>query len=137
MLKRLLVGTMVAASGSVTAQTTDALILDPLLVTSPRSESDWLTLPMAVSTRSALDQPGEQLLTLDSLLGPVPGVVSQSRYNLAQGMRLSIRGFGARSSFGVRGAIYRSGTWRPDRLPVLWQADNIRDSSAGRFRKRA
>lgn len=103
MLKRLLVGTMVAASGSVTAQTTDALILDPLLVTSPRSESDWLTLPMAVSTRSALDQPGEQLLTLDSLLGPVPGVVSQSRYNLAQGMRLSIRGFGARSSFGVRG----------------------------------
>ena len=30
-------------------------------------------------------------------------MISQSRYNVAQGMRLSIRGFGSRSSFGVRG----------------------------------
>jgi iron complex outermembrane receptor protein len=103
MFKRLLVGAMVASSGPLAAQTPDPVTLDPLLVTSPRSESDWLTLPMAVSARSVLDQPGEQLLTLDSLLAPVPGAVSQSRYNLAQGMRLSIRGFGARSSFGVRG----------------------------------
>lgn len=103
MFKSLLVGATVVASGSVIAQTPNAVILDPLTVTSPRSETDWLTLPMAVSARSAQDQPGEQLLTLDSLMAPVPGAVSQSRYNLAQGMRLSIRGFGARSSFGVRG----------------------------------
>ncbi|MCJ0972427.1 TonB-dependent receptor [Pseudomonas sp. PS1] len=103
MFKRTLVGAIAIASGSAAAQSTDALVLDPLLVTSPRSESDWFTLPMAVSARATEDQPGEQLLTLDSFLAPIPGTVSQSRYNLAQGMRLSIRGFGARSSFGVRG----------------------------------
>lgn len=103
MLKRTLIGAIAIASGSAAAQTRDSLVLDPLLVTSPRSESDWLTLPMAVSARAVEDQPGEQLLSLDSFLAPIPGTVSQSRYNLAQGMRLSIRGFGARSSFGVRG----------------------------------
>ena len=58
---------------------------------------------MAVSAVDAQDHPGEQLLSLDTLLAPAPGVISQSRYNVAQGMRLSIRGFGSRSSFGVRG----------------------------------
>ncbi|NIU62070.1 MAG: TonB-dependent receptor plug domain-containing protein, partial [Pseudomonas stutzeri] len=78
----------------------EPLTLDPLWVSSPRAESDWFTLPMAVSAVDAQDHPGEQLLSLDTLLAPVPGVISQSRYNVAQGMRLSIRGFGSRSSFG-------------------------------------
>lgn len=33
----------------------------------------------------------------------VPGVFAQNRYNLAQGLRPAIRGFGARAAFGVRG----------------------------------
>ena len=103
MYRLLLAGSLLLATGPLLAQTSEPLTLDPLLVSSPRAESDWFTLPMAVSAVSAQDHPGEQLLTLDSLLGPVPGALSQSRYNLAQGMRLSIRGFGSRSSFGVRG----------------------------------
>ncbi|PKG96323.1 TonB-dependent siderophore receptor [Pseudomonas sp. Choline-3u-10] len=103
MHRLLLAGSLSLVSGSLLAQTSEPLTLDPLWVSSPRAESDWFTLPMAVSAVDAQDHPGEQLLSLDSLLGPVPGALSQSRYNLAQGMRLSIRGFGSRSSFGVRG----------------------------------
>lgn len=41
--------------------------------------------------------------TLADLLGGVPGVLVRSRNNLAQDEQLSLRGFGARSTFGVRG----------------------------------
>ena len=59
-------------SGSLLAQMGDPLTLDPLWVSSPRAESDWFTLPMAVSAVDAQDHPGEQLLSLDALLAPVP-----------------------------------------------------------------
>src|SRR2546428_13790483 len=36
-------------------------------------------------------------------LGRVPGIVVQSRQNYAQDLQISSRGFGARSTFGVRG----------------------------------
>ena len=42
-------------------------------------------------------------LGLDESLSLVPGVVAASRYNFSLGTRLSIRGFGARAGFGVRG----------------------------------
>ncbi|MDD0972985.1 TonB-dependent receptor family protein [Pseudomonas fontis] len=86
-----------------TASAADSIDLAPLEVTSTRVTSTWLETPAAISSVSVADKPGEQLLTLDGLLSAVPGTVSQSRYNMAQGMRLSIRGFGARSSFGMRG----------------------------------
>jgi iron complex outermembrane receptor protein len=52
---------------------------------------------------------GEQLTRatqgafLEEALRAVPGVQIQNRYNFAVGERVSIRGFGARSQFGVRG----------------------------------
>ncbi|HSX63130.1 MAG TPA: TonB-dependent receptor, partial [Pseudoxanthomonas sp.] len=36
-------------------------------------------------------------------LGGVPGLLARDRQNYAQDTQLSIRGFGARSTFGVRG----------------------------------
>jgi iron complex outermembrane receptor protein len=79
MLKQVLVEAIAIASGSAAAAgLDDVMVLEPLLVTSPLSESDWLTLPMAVSATAAEDQPGEQLLSLDSLLAPIPGTVSGS-----------------------------------------------------------
>ena len=91
---------LLLGAGSASADSVD---LAPLEVTSTRVTSEWLQTPAAVSSVSVADKPGEQMLTLDSLLMAVPGAVPQSRYNMAQGMRLSIRGFGARSSFGMRG----------------------------------
>jgi iron complex outermembrane receptor protein len=40
---------------------------------------------------------------MDQVLGTVPGVFAADRYNFSLDQRLSIRGAGARSSFGVRG----------------------------------
>jgi len=40
---------------------------------------------------------------LDEVLGNVPGVYVANRYNFSQDQRISIRGFGARSAFAVRG----------------------------------
>ena len=40
---------------------------------------------------------------VSAVLGAVPGVLARDRRNLAQDTQLSIRGFGARSTFGVRG----------------------------------
>ena len=44
-----------------------------------------------------------QQLGIDDVLSSVPGVFALNRYNFAQDLRLSVRGFGARASFGIRG----------------------------------
>ncbi len=80
-----------------------AVELAPLLITSPRSTTRWLSTPAAVTVIDTAAAPGEQNLALDALLARVPGVFSLNRYNLAQGLRPAIRGFGARGNFGVRG----------------------------------
>ncbi|MBA2668909.1 MAG: TonB-dependent receptor [Gemmatimonadetes bacterium] len=51
-------------------------------------------------TRIQRGQPG---LGLDEALRGIPGVQVDNRYNFAVGERISIRGFGARAQFGVRG----------------------------------
>jgi len=48
-------------------------------------------------------QLGRQQLALDESLNRVPGLFSQNRYNFAQDLRISLRGFGARANFGIRG----------------------------------
>lgn len=78
--------------------------LDTLQVTAPRLERELYATPAAVSTidRDAIAQ-GQQRTRLDESLVRVPGMFLQNRDNFAQGQRISIRGFGARAPFGVRG----------------------------------
>ena len=53
---------------------------------------------------------GQLQVNLSESLVSVPGVVAQSRQNYAQDLQISVRGFGARSSFGVRGLrLYSDG----------------------------
>ncbi len=64
---------------------------------------DPFDLPASFSTvdaAAAADRRGAQA---SELLDGVPGVVARDRQNYAQDTQLSIRGFGARSTFGVRG----------------------------------
>lgn len=42
-------------------------------------------------------------LGLDESIASIPGIVLQNRFNFAQDLRISIRGFGARANFGIRG----------------------------------
>ena len=48
-------------------------------------------------------QLGRQQLSLEESLVTIPGLMFQDQYNFAQDLRISIRGFGARSNFGIRG----------------------------------
>ncbi len=50
------------------------------------------------------------LVNLSESLGAVPGLQVQNRQNYARDLQLSIRGFGSRSTYGVRGLrIYVDG----------------------------
>jgi len=48
-------------------------------------------------------QRGQQTVGVDEALNNLPGVVVSNRYNYSLDQRISIRGFGSRSNFGVRG----------------------------------
>lgn len=79
-------------------------VFQPINVTATRSRKTVADIPGAVSR---IDRPGirkfKPTLTLNESLAEVPGVFSQNPFNFAQDLRLAIRGFGARSPFGVRG----------------------------------
>src|SRR5690606_16739820 len=78
--------------------------LEEIVVTATRLETTLDQVPAAVSVVSKDDiQLGRQQLALDESLSRVPGLFMQNRYNFAQDLRVSIRGFGARANFGIRG----------------------------------
>ncbi|MBA3657880.1 MAG: TonB-dependent receptor plug domain-containing protein, partial [Gemmatimonadaceae bacterium] len=63
-----------------------------------------LLVPFAVSVvRPDSTRPGQRHSALDESLFLLPGVFVANRQNPTQDPRISIRGFGARSAFGVRG----------------------------------
>ncbi|MFW2133423.1 TonB-dependent receptor family protein [Ectothiorhodospira haloalkaliphila] len=102
---------LLAASKAVSAQETaadTAVRLEPVQVSAPRLERDWLGSPAAIGLLEPEDVGmGRQGLQLDEYLNRIPGLQMQNRYNFAQDIRLSIRGFGARAPFGVRGLHIR------------------------------
>ncbi len=78
--------------------------LGPITITPVRVEKSIDEIPAAVTTIGEDEiQLGNEQLGLDESLGGVPGLFMLNRYNFAQDLRASIRGFGARSSFGIRG----------------------------------
>ena len=62
-----------------------------------------LELPYAVTIVRADSLAAVRRLSVDELLFAVPGVALANRQNPAQDPRVSIRGLGARTQFGVRG----------------------------------
>jgi iron complex outermembrane receptor protein len=78
--------------------------LEEIIVEATRIQTPLEQVPAAVSVvgEDAI-QLARQQLALDESLNRVPGVFMQDRYNFAQDLRVSIRGFGARSNFGIRG----------------------------------
>jgi iron complex outermembrane receptor protein len=86
-------------------------ILEPIVVTATRVPEASADLPMSIDLvgQRAISEGQLQVNLSESLLA-VPGVNAQNRQNYAQDLQVSVRGFGARSSFGVRGVrIYADG----------------------------
>lgn len=82
----------------------DPSTIDEIIVEAARSDAPLAKLPFAADVVVQSDiQDGRPLLGLDESLQGVPGLLLQNRYNFAQDLRISMRGFGARSAFGIRG----------------------------------
>jgi len=78
--------------------------LEEVVVTVTRIEQRLSDVPVGITVIEQRDlQLGRQQLGLDEALARVPGVFFQDRYNFAQDLRIAVRGFGARSNFGIRG----------------------------------
>jgi iron complex outermembrane receptor protein len=79
-------------------------ILDPVVISGTRIEQSSFSLPMSVDVVEALViQEAQPRVNLSEALSRVPGLVIQNRQNYAQDLQISSRGFGARSTFGIRG----------------------------------
>ncbi|HEY4955618.1 MAG TPA: TonB-dependent receptor [Gemmatimonadaceae bacterium] len=86
--------------------------LDTVVVTVTRGiGSSSLDAPFAMTIlRPDSTRPGQRHTAFDESLSMVPGLTAVSRTNPSQDPRISIRGFGSRSTFGVRGVrILRDG----------------------------
>jgi iron complex outermembrane receptor protein len=81
-----------------------AFSLEPIVVTATRMPEASADLPMSIDLVGRQEiREGQLLVNLSEPLIGVPGVSAQNRQNYAQDLQISVRGFGARSSFGVRG----------------------------------
>lgn len=77
---------------------------DAVTVTGTRVERPTLDIPAAIDRVDAEDiRFARPQVNLSESLGRVPGLVVQNRQNYAQDLQITSRGFGARSTFGVRG----------------------------------
>ena len=73
-------------------------------ITVTRAPEPLERVPYAVGVLDRTElQRGQQTLGIDEALNNLPGVVVSNRYNFSLDQRISIRGFGSRSNFGVRG----------------------------------
>ena len=101
------IGTFATAlSPNITlAQDTTATRLEPVVVEVSRgARRPLLDLPFSVTVQTPDSlRPGQRHLALDETLLLIPGLTVSNRNNPSQDPRISIRGFGARSAFGVRG----------------------------------
>ena len=77
---------------------------EPIVVSATRAETRVFDAPAAISVvdAQALRLAGP-MVNLSEALVRVPGLTVLNRQNYAQDLQLSVRGFGARSTFGIRG----------------------------------
>ena len=86
------------------AQAQTAEELAPITVNATRLETEADKVPASIEVVEKEEvQKAQQQVGIDESLVRVPGLFMQNRYNFAQDLSISIRGYGARSAFGIRG----------------------------------
>ncbi|MGP3591895.1 TonB-dependent receptor PqqU [Vagococcus sp. WN89Y] len=89
---------------AVFSPTAFAAANETLIVSAAPQTVSELDTPAAISVVQGEDiRHAAPRVNLSESLGSVPGLQVQNRQNYAQDLQLSIRGFGARSTYGVRG----------------------------------
>jgi len=77
---------------------------EPVTVTATRLEANPFDVPASIDRiDGSTVRDGRLQVNLSESTGAVPGLSLANRQNYAQDLQLSIRGFGARSTFGIRG----------------------------------
>jgi iron complex outermembrane receptor protein len=92
------------AAIAATAAQAEPTVLAPVVVTATRTELAPFDVPASIDRidGDAL-RAGRAQVNLSEGLGAVPGLLARDRQNYAQDVQISVRGFGARASFGIRG----------------------------------
>jgi iron complex outermembrane recepter protein len=112
-LTALALAAMLVAAGAAQAQTgasstasstTSAGALQPVVISGAAAGQDtWQGAATADVVDGAELRDGQLQINLSEGMGRVPGLVIRNRQNYAQDLQVSIRGYGARATFGVRG----------------------------------
>ena len=124
--------TSVFAAASQTVAPTPRL--EPVVVTATRTETPAFDIPASIDRIGGDEvREGRALVNISESLGGVPGLLARDRQNYAQDVQISVRGFGARSSFGIRGVrLYVDGI--PATLPDgQGQISHVELGSVGRI----
>ncbi len=104
-------------AGNKADQTEGQETEDKVIVFAPKASGYALDPPLAIDEYDEEDfKAVKQGLGLDEVLNKSAGLFFQNRYNFAQNLRISIRGFGARAPFGVRGIELMNNGF-PETLP--------------------
>jgi len=82
----------------------DATQLDTVVVTATRQAQSAFDVPASVNAVGEDTLHGKIMgVSVSEVLQDIPGLLARDRQNYAQDTQISIRGFGARSTFGIRG----------------------------------
>jgi iron complex outermembrane recepter protein len=104
-----ILGSVLAAGGlraqePMSRDTIEAIPLAPVTVTVLRAPFSMAEVPYSVSVKTREEiQRGKPGLSVEEALRVIPGVQVENRFNYALGERITIRGFGGRAQFGVKG----------------------------------
>lgn len=131
-----LLGVAVAllASNASTPVLAQVAASQSVVVTATRTPQDAFNLPAAIDRVEGTDvRDAKWQVNLSEALSASPGLQARDRQNYAQDVQISVRGFGARSTFGIRGVrLYVDGI--PATLPDgQGQLSNVDLSSIDRI----
>jgi iron complex outermembrane recepter protein len=103
-MKRKYLATVISSMFVLPITAHSETILEDVVTTSNRFEQKSFDAPASLQavSREVIEDAGPQVNMSESL-NRIPGVVALNRQNYAQDLQISIRGFGARTQFGIRG----------------------------------
>jgi iron complex outermembrane receptor protein len=96
-----------AGAPEARAQSADAdpqARLAPVVVTATRTAESPFQVPASIDRIGGeFIRDAKPQVNISESLGGIPGLLARDRQNYAQDVQISVRGFGARSTFGIRG----------------------------------
>jgi iron complex outermembrane receptor protein len=110
---RVVIGSCGVAAQALASEASPAAAendLPTVVVTATRTEQPAFDVPASIDAVDVDAQTDTLGVNPSEYLATVPGVLARDRQNYAQDEQISIRGFGARATFGVRGVrLYTDG----------------------------